>query len=671
MATPAELGAASRALYRALLRTARRMPDDHRTAFVVNKVRLKAALAHSSLRTLSIVERSVRHSAEPTGTAPTRPISGRTMAHEEGLTLHDRVDSDATVAAPAVSLDLKGDLDEGQREGGLNAAPAPRAKKSLRHWLIFVSLLLATFDAAVEQTAISTALPTIAADLNSSDYAWVANTFMIASAAVIPWSGGLAYIFGRRAVMYGGLGLFSVGSVICAVAHNMNTMLAGRGIQGAGGGIIFAAVEIILSDMVPLAERGVYQGAFSATWSVASATGPLLGGAFASFNWRWLFAANALLALPCFIITFLFMKLKGPEGEMRDKLRKMDWIGNLIFIPSISILILGIVWGGETHPWRSAPVIVTIVCGALGLVLWFYVEKHWVKYPTVPFDAMMNRTSLVGFLTTFLHGIAAMAVYYYWPAYFQSAKASTTIGSAIDFLPVVCIVSPTAMLTGIAISKFQTYRMLNFVGWVALTVGVGILTLTTATTSTAGWVLIPMVSALGIGILYASTVFPILAPLPPSIAGQALSFQMLVRTFGNVLGISIGATTMTNVLGKKLPQAYLDLVPGGRAGAYSSIPLIRGLEEPLKMQVREAFAESLKVVWIVMIPFAGLGFLISLFMKALPLNTTVDEAFGVREKKRDAVHQLEEADRAQADSAPRGNPHQLAMPMVEVAARAT
>jgi len=112
-----------------------------------------------------------------------------------------------------------------------------------------------------------------------------------------------------------------------------------------------------------------------------------------------------------------------------------------------------------------------------------------------------------------------------------------------------------------------------------------------------------MISAFGIGVLYAATVFPILAPLPPSIAGQALSFQMLVRTFGNVLGISIGSSVITNVLAGKLPQEYLDMVPGGTAGAYASIPLIRGLAEPLKMQVREAFAASLRVVWIVMIPF--------------------------------------------------------------------
>lgn len=203
-----------------------------------------------------------------------------------------------------------------------------------------------------------------------------------------------------------------------------------------------------------------------------------------------------------------------------------------------------------------------------------------------------------------------------------------------------------------------------------------------------------MVSALGIGILYAASVFPILAPLPPSIAGQALSFQMLVRTFGNVLGISIGATTMTNVLAKKLPQAYLDTVPGGTAGAYSSIPLIRGLEEPLKMQVRDAFAQSLRVVWIVMIPFvrsalpscasqrvpthprltrsrppqAGLGFLVALLMKSLALNSTVDENFGVKAKKLDSVDSLERADREQLAST-RENPQQLPLPMAEVTAR--
>ncbi|KPV76700.1 uncharacterized protein RHOBADRAFT_12386 [Rhodotorula graminis WP1] len=587
------------------------------------------------------------------------------MAAHEGAPAHrtrTRTDSQATVA---VQDDSALDDDKADKAGelGVEGLQATAGKKDLRFWLVFACLLLATFNAAVEQTAISTALPTIARDLNGDDYAWIANVFMICSAAVIPWSGGLAYILGRRAVFYGGLALFTLGSVVCAVAQNMDTMLAGRGVQGAGAGVIFAAVEIILSDMVPLAERGVYQGAFSATWSVASAAGPLLGGASkvpratcARSSARWT-GASALPPLP-----------PSRQGTAHLTLDARDRIGNLIFIPSISVLILGIVSGGELHPWTSAYVIATIVCGAAGLVLWFVVEKHWVKHPTVPFDAMMNRTSLVGFLTTFLHGVVAMGVYYYWPAYFQSAKATTTIGSAVDFLPVVLIVSPTAMLSGIWISKRQSYKGVNVIGWIALTVGPGVLTVTKATTSTAGWVLMPMISAFGIGVLYAATVFPILAPLPPSIAGQALSFQMLVRTFGNVLGISIGSSVISNVLADKLPQEYLDMVPGGTAGAYASIPLIRGLAEPLKMQVREAFAASLRVVWIVMIPFAGLGFFIALLMKGLPLNTTVDENFGVKAKKLDSVDSLEKADREQQASVA-DNPQQLPLPMAEVVAR--
>ncbi|BGP13040.1 hypothetical protein JCM10213_000955 [Rhodosporidiobolus nylandii] len=552
-------------------------------------------------------------------------------------------------------------------------APLQKGKKGLRFWLIFISLLLATFEAALEQTALATALPTISSTLTAGssssggDYSWIANVYMITSAAFIPWSGGLAYIFGRRPVMLAGLGLFSLGSLVCALAKNMNTMLAGRGIQGAGGGIILAIVEVILSDIVPLAERGVYQGAFSATWTLASATGPLIGGAFSSFDYRWLFWINLPLSAVISAVIIPCVKLNAPEGSWRDKMQKMDWLGNFLFIPSMSVLILGLVWGGSAYPWKSAHVVATIVVGTLGLVAWFFVEKHFVRYPTVPFVGLVNRTTVVGYITTWLHGIVAMGVYYYLPTYFQSAKVASTIRSAVDFLPVVCVVSPMALLTGLSINGWQHYKAQNIAGWVLLAIGVGLLSLFTATTSTAGWVLMSMVSALGIGINYAAPVFAVLAPLPPALAGQALAFQMLVRTFGNVLGITIGSTALTNILGQKLPQAFLDGVPDGLAGAYAAIPEIRHLEEPLKMQTRSAFAEALRVVWIVLIPFAGLGFVISLFMHSLPLAAEVDETYGVKAKKRDSLDEIEKADMVQcADKVGEGNAQQLPRPLAPV-----
>ncbi|GAA5917745.1 hypothetical protein JCM6882_001311 [Rhodosporidiobolus microsporus] len=755
---PPSVGAASRALYRSLLRTACRMPDDHRRAFVVHRTRseFEQSRALSSPEEISarrlegeIYRDQLEHQAEhltllaaqqtlipvdlrsfgpsaavaapsptppPSSTArgpsrpsgPSRPtrqprtpsppsphppspsplpldrrkllraisardenrrlgvgLKGRNRfmegpepswvrkrreredAAERGGSVRESVASHE-VQTPSSAGDAQRNEDKSAsrheaQEGTLDdLADAPAGnKKGVRFWLIFLGLLLATFEAALEQTALATALPTMAADLstgssNEGDFSWIANVYMLTSAAFIPWAGGLCNLFGRRPIMLLALFLFTLGSIICAVAKDLNTMLAGRGIQGAGGGIIFVVVEVILSDIVPLAERGVYQGAFSATWSVASAAGPLVGGAFSSFNWRWLFWVNLPLSAAVTAVVMLFMKLKKPEGTWREKIEKMDWLGNFLFIPSMSVLILGLVWGGSSYPWRSAQVIAPIICGALGLLGWFFVEKHYVKYPTVPFAALMNRTSVVGFLTTGFHGVVAMAVYYMWPAYFQSAKADSTIASAVNFLPVVCIVSPMAMLTGLSINGWQHYKAQNIAGWILLTIGVGLLSLTTATTSKAGWVLLPMVSALGIGINYAAPVFAVLAPLAPALAGQGLAFQMLIRTFGNVLGIAIGSTVLSNVLGKELPQAFLDSIPRGAAGAYDAIPEIRHLEEPLKMQVQEGFASALRVVWLVMIPFAGIGFVISLFMHSLPLASTTDETFGVKESKRDA-----------------------------------
>jgi len=163
---------------------------------------------------------------------------------------------------------------------------------------------------------------------------------------------------------------------------NMNTMLAGRTFQGIGSGVILSLVEIVLADLVSLSERGSFQGAFGAVWALASATGPPIGGAFAKANYRWLFYMNLPLTAGVFAIVGLFMNLKTPLGTMKEKLGRMDWIGNLVFIPSITILIIGLVWGGQQYPWNSAHVLATLIVGAVGLVAWFIIEKYYAEYPT-------------------------------------------------------------------------------------------------------------------------------------------------------------------------------------------------------------------------------------------------------------------------------------------------
>jgi len=197
--------------------------------------------------------------------------------------------------------------------------------KDLRFWLIMLGLMVATFISALDLTAISTALPTIAHALKSEDFTWIGNSYSITATAFIPWSGGLANVFGRRPILIGGLLFFAVGSAMCGAAKNMNTMLAGRGFQGVGSGVILSLVEIVLADLVSLSERGTFQGAFGATWALASAVGPPLGGAFAKTNYRWLFYMNLPLTAIVIAIVGLFMNLKTPPGTIRDKLQRMDW----------------------------------------------------------------------------------------------------------------------------------------------------------------------------------------------------------------------------------------------------------------------------------------------------------------------------------------------------------
>jgi MFS family permease len=513
-------------------------------------------------------------------------------------------------------------------EDGASATP-----KDIRFWLIIMSLLVATFLSALDLTAISTALPTIAHALNSEDFTWIGNAYSITATSFIPWSGGLANVFGRRPILLGGLVFFAVGSAMCGAAKNMNTMLAGRAFQGVGSGVILSLVEIVLADLVSLSERGGFQGAFGAVWALASATGPLIGGAFATKNYRWLFYMNLPLTACVFAIVALFMNLKTPPGTMKEKLARMDWIGNLVFIPSITIFIIGLVWGGQQFAWDSAHVLAPLIIGGFGLIAWYIIEKYYCEYPTVPFKLLMNRTTLIGYFTTFVHGILALSVFYYWPVYFQAVKGASPVKSAVDFFSVAFVVAPFAMVAGGSISATQIYKPQNIIAWILLTVGPGLMSIIRESTPKREWVPLPIPFSIGIGLLYAATVFPVLAPLPPALAGQALAFLVFVRNFGNILGITVGSTVLTNELGKKLPAEFLKQVPGGVAGAYSAIPLIAHLPEPLRTQVRTAFADSIRAIWLVMIPFGGVGLIAALGMKALKLETETDEKWGIAQKK--------------------------------------
>ncbi|CAE6503123.1 unnamed protein product [Rhizoctonia solani] len=512
-------------------------------------------------------------------------------------------------------------------------APAPK-KKDARFWLVFVAICASTFLSALELTSVSTALPTIVEALHGHDFAWVGSAYTLGSTAFMPMSGGLADIFGRRPIMLASLVIFAIGSAICGAAPNMSALIAGRTIQGIGGGGIITLTDIIVADLVSLAERGPYMGIVGAVWAVASAIGPPVGGAFAERNWRWLFYINIPIVGLAIVLVLLFLNLNTPKEPFNEKIRRIDWIGNLLVIGSTASVVLALTWAGAQHPWKSYQVLVPLIIGLLGLVATLAYEFNWATEPILPRELLWNRTSLSGYLGVFLHGIMITGIVYYLPTYYQGSKGASPVKSGVDLFGVAFTVAPFAILTGISAVIFKKYRPQNYVAWVITTIGLGLLSTIKADSSLAKSIGYQVIIGVGAGILYASTNFPILAPLPVSLNASALALMAFVRTFAGTYGVAIGSSVLQTELGKRLPPEFSALFPGGSEIAFSAIPFVASLEPSIRGKVQEAYAGSLAVLWRVFIGIAGAGFISVFLMQEIPMSTETDERWAMEEAEK-------------------------------------
>ncbi|KAF8148433.1 iron permease [Crassisporium funariophilum] len=513
----------------------------------------------------------------------------------------------------------------------VEAAP----KKGAAFWLSFTAVIVSIFLSALDLTAVATALPTITEQLNGGeDYVWVGSAYALSSTAILPLSGRLADIFGRRPIMLISIAFFALGSALAGAAQNMNMMIAARTIQGIGGGGIINLAEIITSDLVSLAERGLYQGILGLTWSFASGIGPPIGGAFAQkASWRWLFYLNLPLSGISFALVVIFLRVRTPEGSMGSKIKRVDWLGNAIIIVGTTLAIIGLTWGGSRFPWGSVEVLAPLIIGLALVVAFIVYEAKVPKEPTIPWEVISNRTSFGGFMSTMIHGITSISIIYYLPVYFQACLLASPIRSGVDMFGTALVIAPFALVCGITVQVQNKYRPANLVGWILTIIGFGLLSLLRAESNVGQWVGFQIVASAGTGMIFAGTVFPILAPLPVSRTAAALGFFAFLRAFAQTWGLTITSTILQNQLKKTLPAEYLDTF-GGREVSLAAIPQIRNLPPALQLQVRDAFAASLSLVWKVMIGIAGLGLLTVFLLREVPMLQATDENYGLAEKKK-------------------------------------
>ena len=512
--------------------------------------------------------------------------------------------------------------------------PREDFKRGPQFWLIYLSVALVCFASALDTTIISTALPTITHAVGGSDkYVWIANCFTIAQTAIQPFFGQICNIFGRRWPMIACMALFLIGTGVAGGATNPATLIIGRTILGLGSGGIFMMGDLITCDLVPQRYRGKYLGLVLSTAAVGSLLGPLIGGALAEKNWRWVFWMNLPIGGVAIALLFLFLRMKYPiQDDWNHAVARMDLLGNTLFIVSITAILFGLIAGGTTYPWNTYHIIIPIVIGALGWI-GFHIQQSFVPEPTVPNRLFTNRTSLAGFIIAFDSSILVQWVTYFLPVYFQSALGKSPTGSGVALLPTNAFLVPSSIIAGSIMSKTGHYRFMHFISFALLSIAFGLFTLLDQNSSKAEWVCFQIIAALGFGPPI-STVLPSLqASLPESDVATATATYQFVRSFGFLWGITIPSIIFNNIINRKVlslsDQSLIAQIINGGAYGFIVGGQIRKQNPLVQQELLDIYIDALKRVWQIGLAFTILGFLAVFLSKHVALREELDNEYGL------------------------------------------
>ncbi|KAK2736781.1 hypothetical protein FQN57_000553 [Myotisia sp. PD_48] len=543
---------------------------------------------------------------------------------------------------PTIPHSSAADTPETQnKEAEVQVEPPPVFRHSWRIWCIFLVLCLLSFISAVDATIITTSLPTIAREIGGGEqYIWIANSFLFATTAPQPFFGQIATIFGRRIPILVAISLFALGSGISGGANSTGMLIAGRTIQGLGCGGLYVLSDIIICDLVPSRHRGPYLSAVLSSAAIGTTIGPVIGGALAQTQWRWIFWLNLPISGVAFFAILLFLKVRYKRSPTWGRaLMRVDFLGNAIFIPSMIAIFFGLIMGGTNYPWNSWRIIVPLVLGVLGWVAFHIHQASPVcKEPSVPARLFHHRTSVTGFIIIFLCSIILQAISYFLPVYFQAVKGTSPLTSGVYFLPFALAIIPFGGLTGVFISKTGLYVPLHWLGFIMNAVGAGLFSILNASSSSAAWIGFQIIASGGVGIIFTTTLPSTLAALAESDVAVATGTYSFVRSFGLVWGVTVASIVFNGQMNANLPSIgnaeIRALLKDGAAYAYASGGFIPSLPLGTRNEVIDVYTKALQVVWQVIAGVSCLGFCFVFLEKHVELRKDLHTEFGLEEEKK-------------------------------------
>ncbi|MEU1214310.1 MDR family MFS transporter [Streptomyces sp. NPDC005790] len=500
---------------------------------------------------------------------------------------------------------------------------APGEGRTRRSVLVSIgALLLGMLLAALDQTIVSTALPTIVSELGGLDHlSWVVTAYMLAATAATPLWGKLGDQYGRKKLFQTAIVIFLIGSALCGMAQNMPQLIGFRALQGLGGGGLMVLSMAIVGDIVTPRERGKYQGLFGAVFGVTSVLGPLLGGFFTEhLSWRWVFYVN----LPVGVVALLVIAA-ALHIPVRRTQHTIDYLGTFLIASVATCLVLVASLGGTTWAWGSAQIIVLAVLAVVLLVAFVAAERRAAE-PVLPLKLFRMRTFTLVAAISFVIGFAMFGAMTYLPTFLQVVHGITPTMSGVHMLPMVLGLLLTSTGSGQIVSRTGRWKIFPIAG-TALTVA-GLLLLHTLSENSSTWTmsLCFFVFGAGLGLVMQVLVLIVQNSVGYEDLGVATSGATFFRSIGASFGVAVFGTIFTNRLTGELEAALSgrSLPPGVDAGALAADPRAIGrLPADLRPSVLSAYSTSITDVFLYAAPVVLVAFLLAWFLNEEPLRGSV------------------------------------------------
>jgi len=487
-----------------------------------------------------------------------------------------------------------------------------------RRNFVFLAIVLGMLLAALDQTIVATALPTIVADLGGAGHqSWVVTSYLLASTIVTVLVGRLGDLFGRKLVFQAAVTFFVLGSVLCGLAQSMTMLVGARALQGIGGGAITVTATALIGEVIPLRDRGRYQGALGAVFGVTTVIGPLLGGYFTDhLSWRWAFWVN----VPVSIVVFFVAAAAIPAVAARGR-PVIDYAGILFVGLGATGLTLATSWGGSTYAWGSPTIIGLFVLSAAALGVFVWVESRASgpdSAPILPMRLFGNPVFAVCCVLSFVVGFAMLGALTFLPTYMQFVDGVSATTSGLRTLPMVAGMLSTSMGSGVLVGRTGRYKIFPVAGTAVMALAFLLMSRMNPSTPALLQSVYLFILGAGIGLCMQVLILIVQNTSRFEDLGVATSGVTFFRTIGSSFGAAIFGSLFTNFLRSRIGPALA--ASGAPPAAANSPEALHKLPRAMAAPIVDAYATSLTQVFMWAVPVALVGFTLSLFLREIPLR---------------------------------------------------